>query len=234
MISPGSSASQPAGSPSGTRTGPGTVATRAASTRAMAAARAPGRARAPARRRRGSRRRARRTARRCPGRPGHGARAGTGGQARRRPRRRRFVRWPPDGSLAVRPTAWRPLDCRQRSGRRLGWRRESGPGSGPSSRRSRPASPGPRPPGAERFRRRGGGVPGVGPAGQRRRQPPDPAADRATSRPLTEAARCATASRRGERSTRPESENTARSAEKSSRAWRRPPWPAGVPAPREC
>src|SRR6185437_481722 len=38
--------------------------------------------------------------------------------------------------------------------------------------------------------------------------------DLATSRPLKEAARCAAASSRGERSTRPESENTARSGEK--------------------
>ena len=38
--------------------------------------------------------------------------------------------------------------------------------------------------------------------------------DLATSRPLTAAARCAAASSRGERRTRPESENTARSAEK--------------------
>src|SRR4029079_17375851 len=52
----------------------------------------------------------------------------------------------------------------------------------------------------------------VQPASRGGRRPLRP--DLATSRPLKEAARCAAASSRGERSTRPESENTARSAEK--------------------
>ena len=149
-----------------------------------------------------------------------------GAQVPRGPaRRRRRV------GVAVRALAGRWAAVGRRAA--AGWRRGSWPGSGPSRRCSPAASPGPGPPGAERFRRRGRGVPGLGPAGQRRRQPPDPAGP--GHQPAADRGGPLRGGQQPGRAKHPSGEREHRPfGGKILLSWRRPPWPAGAPAPREC